>query len=65
MNNITLVQLIELNRRAQGYPPSPVTLPETLPKRVNKIEESDMIELLHKLKAKMESKERGAVASGN
>lgn len=66
MNNMTLVQLIELNRRAAGYPPSHVRLPETTPKAAKKVDESEMIALLHKWKTQMLTQvEKGGGASGN
>lgn len=56
MNNITLVQLIELNRRAAGYPPSPVTLPEARPKTVKIIDATDVLNLISKWKTQTEQK---------
>ncbi|ALY08021.1 hypothetical protein EauS123_00022 [Exiguobacterium phage vB_EauS-123] len=56
MNSLTLVQLIELNRRAQGYAPSPVTLPEAKPKTVKTIDAADVLNLMNKWKTQMERK---------
>lgn len=62
MNNMSLVQLIEWNRRAAGYPPSHVRLPDTRRKTINKIDESEILALLQKWKTQME---KGEMKSGD